>query len=84
MLHICYAWYDILTSSKETQYKKGLTPKSLWDDCGTATEGTKEIQDIFGSKVFDTPKPTAFIRRIIELEKQIAMLQAKIRKDGMK
>ena len=46
---------------------KGTTPKSLWDDCGTATEGTKEIMDIFGEKVFDTPKPTRFIKRIIEL-----------------
>ena len=46
---------------------KGLTPKSLWDDCGTATDGTKEIIDIFGAKVFDTPKPVGFIKRIIEL-----------------
>lgn len=47
--------------------QKGLTPKSLWDDCGTATDGTREIQDIFGSKLFDTPKPTAFILKILEL-----------------
>ncbi len=46
---------------------KGTTPKSIWDDCGTATDGTKEILDIFGSKVFDTPKPTAFIKKILEL-----------------
>ncbi len=46
---------------------KGLTPKSLWDDCGTATDGTKEILDLFGSKVFDTPKPVGFIKKIIEL-----------------
>ena len=47
--------------------QKGLTPKSLWDDVGTATEGTKEILDMFGSKVFDTPKPVSFISRILEL-----------------
>lgn len=46
---------------------KGLTPKSLWDDCGTATDGTKEIIDLFGAKVFDTPKPIEFIKKIIEL-----------------
>lgn len=46
---------------------KGLTPKSLWDDCGTATDGTKEIMDLFGAKVFDTPKPVGFIKKIIEL-----------------
>lgn len=47
--------------------KKGVTPKSLWDDCGTATEGTKEILNIFGSKMFDTPKPISFIKKIINL-----------------
>lgn len=46
---------------------KGLTPKSLWDDCGTATDGTKEIIDMFGSRVFDTPKPTSFIKKIVDL-----------------
>lgn len=46
---------------------KGSTPKSLWDDCGTATDGTKEIIDLFGGKIFDTPKPVGFVKRIIEL-----------------
>lgn len=46
---------------------KGATPKSLWDDCGTATEGTKEVINLFGEKVFDTPKPVNFVKRIIEL-----------------
>ena len=46
---------------------KGLTPKSLWDDCGTATDGTKEIIDILGKKIFDTAKPIEFINKIIEL-----------------
>ena len=47
--------------------EKGITPKSLWDDCGTATEGTKEIKKLFGAKVFDTPKPVSFINKIIRL-----------------
>ncbi|HFU3823642.1 TPA: site-specific DNA-methyltransferase, partial [Streptococcus suis] len=46
---------------------KGRTPKSIWDDAGTATNGTKEIQLLFGSKVFDTPKPTSFIKKVSEL-----------------
>ena len=46
---------------------KGVTPKSLWDDCGTATDGTREIQDVFGAKIFDTPKPTQFLKKIINL-----------------
>lgn len=47
--------------------EKGLTPKSLWDDCGTTTDGTREIIEIFGGKIFDTPKPVKFIKKIIEL-----------------
>lgn len=39
----------------------------MWDDCGTATDGTKEIIDLFGLKVFSTPKPVSFIEKIIEL-----------------
>lgn len=46
---------------------KGLTPKSIWDDCGTATDGTRELQEIFGSKIFDTPKPTGLIKKILDL-----------------
>jgi adenine-specific DNA-methyltransferase len=46
---------------------KGRTTKSIWDDVGTATNGTKEIQEIFGSKIFDTPKPTTFIEQIVDL-----------------
>lgn len=46
---------------------KGVTPKSIWDDCGTATDATKEIMDLLGSKIFDTPKPVAFIGKILQL-----------------
>lgn len=46
---------------------RGKTAKSLWDDLGTATNGTKEVQSLFGFKVFDTPKPVSLIKRTIEL-----------------
>lgn len=47
--------------------EKGRTTKSIWDDVDTATHGTKEIMQIFNGKVFDTPKPTGFIQRVLEL-----------------
>ena len=47
--------------------EKGITPTSIWDDCGTATNGTQELQDLFGEKVFSTPKPVNFIKKILEL-----------------
>lgn len=47
--------------------KKGKTPTSIWDDVGTATNATQEIELIFKEKIFSTPKPTTFIERILEL-----------------
>lgn len=47
--------------------QKGLVAKSIWDDVGTTTNGTKELEGIIGEKVFDNPKPISFISRIIEI-----------------
>lgn len=52
-----------LSEAKE----KGLTPKSIWDDVGTTTNGTQELEEIFGEKVFNNPKPVSLIKRILEL-----------------
>lgn len=47
---------------------KGTNPFTIWSDVGTATEGTKELMDIFDDvKVFDTPKPVSFINKILRL-----------------
>ena len=46
---------------------KGQTVKSIWDDVGTSTDGTKEIQRFFGVKLFSTPKPSSLIKKILEL-----------------
>jgi len=47
--------------------EKGMTPKSIWDDVGTTTNGTQELEDILGEKKFNNPKPVSLIRRILEL-----------------
>ena len=43
------------------------TPTSWWDDVGTTTEGTKELIKIFGEAVFNNPKPTNLMKKIIQL-----------------
>lgn len=48
----------------------GSVPNSWFDaeSCGTATEGTKLLQKIFGDKnIFDTPKPTRLLEKILRL-----------------
>lgn len=48
----------------------GRTPENLWlgTDAGTTREANTEIKSLFdGKAVFDTPKPTKLISRIIDL-----------------
>ena len=47
--------------------KRGQTPNTWWDDVGTTTSGTIELKNIFEKKLFDNPKPTSLIKRIIQL-----------------
>ena len=47
---------------------KGSSIKTWWEDCGTATEATKELQRMFDkNEVFDTPKPERLIQRILQI-----------------
>lgn len=48
----------------------GSIDNSWWsaDRCGTSTQGTKEVMEIFGGFApFDTPKPTKLITQILKL-----------------
>lgn len=47
---------------------KGVTPKSIWDDVGTTTNGTDELTKLFSKKkIFDAPKPVSLIKKIAVL-----------------
>jgi adenine-specific DNA-methyltransferase len=50
--------------------KKGTAIKSIWDDIGTTTEGTRELELIFGEKPFNNPKPVSLIKKIIKIAGQ--------------
>ena len=47
----------------------GLVPVDIWyhRDTGTTDEGGNELKAVFGGAVFDNPKPTRLIKRIMEL-----------------
>jgi adenine-specific DNA-methyltransferase len=47
----------------------GLVPIDVWDykSSGTTDEGGAEVKNIFGEAVFDNPKPTKLIKRILKL-----------------
>jgi len=47
----------------------GAVPHSLWprDEVGDNETGTRELTNLFGSKVFDTPKPEALLQRVLTI-----------------
>ncbi|MFB2572712.1 site-specific DNA-methyltransferase [Micrococcus sp. IITD107] len=48
----------------------GQTPASYWssDEAGTNQNATDEVSELFdGQRVFDTPKPTALLRKMLEI-----------------
>ncbi|MFA5204739.1 MAG: site-specific DNA-methyltransferase, partial [Lentisphaeria bacterium] len=47
----------------------GLVPVDIWDhqESGTTDEGGAELKDLFGAAIFDNPKPTRLIERVIKL-----------------
>jgi adenine-specific DNA-methyltransferase len=46
---------------------KGKPTTNYWDNIATNKEGKKEIIDIFGDNLFNTPKPVELIKKIIKL-----------------
>lgn len=45
----------------------GTVPETIWLDASNAANASDEIKALFGSQVFDTPKPTPLIKRIIQI-----------------
>ncbi|CRK76295.1 putative methyltransferase [Nereida ignava] len=42
-------------------------PESWWDKHGLNEDGTAEMADLFAPKVFDHPKPTEMVKRLVEI-----------------
>jgi adenine-specific DNA-methyltransferase len=53
---------------------EGMVPIDLWDykSSGTTDEGGSEIKSLFGSAVFDTPKPTKLIKRMLGIATEVS------------
>lgn len=51
-------WSEVSEDSK--------TVSTIWDEVDTATDATKELENILGIKAFDTPKPVSLIKKIIQ------------------
>lgn len=62
--HVPYevTYYDELVGQT-----KRIKERSIFYDIGNTTEAAKELQNLFGQKVFSTPKPEKLINRLIEI-----------------
>jgi adenine-specific DNA-methyltransferase len=49
--------------------RDGMTPINLWEHkfAGNTDDSNREIKNLFEIKIFDTPKPTLLIKRMLEL-----------------
>ena len=52
-----------------SEVKKGVVPQTFWsyEDVGHTQVAKKEIVKLFGSEVFDTPKPEQLIDRVLHI-----------------
>jgi adenine-specific DNA-methyltransferase len=46
---------------------EGIVPVNMWkaQDTGTGDVGTREVEELIGKDIFDYPKPTSLIRRVL-------------------
>ncbi|NMC35217.1 MAG: site-specific DNA-methyltransferase [Veillonellaceae bacterium] len=56
------------------ELKEGVVPINLWkySDSGSIDEGTKEVDSIIGKDIFDYPKPTKLIQRMLKMGTSVA------------
>ena len=47
---------------------RGLTPINFWEHsyAGNTDDGTRDVASLFGSKLFDNPKPVQLMKRVLE------------------
>ena len=45
----------------------GSIPETIWSDTSNTANASDEIKALFGSQVFETPKPTPLIKRIVQI-----------------
>lgn len=52
-----------------SEVKQGITPINFWahDFADNTDVANREVNELLGDKVFDTPKPTRLIRRMLEV-----------------
>jgi len=65
---------DAIPSLKRflSEVKEGVVPQTIWfrDEVGDNQDAKKEIKALFSESIFDTPKPEALVKKMIEVGTQ--------------
>ncbi len=62
--------YEVLYFDEMKTKDKIIKIRTIFTEYGTTTDATKEIQSIFGDKIFDTPKPSNLIKHLMKVSSQ--------------
>lgn len=63
--------YEVIYFDEIANEKKIIKTRTIFTEFGTTTDATKEIQVLFGNKIFDTPKPVNLIKHFLKLSTSI-------------
>lgn len=63
--------YEVIYFEEIANEKKIIKTRTIFTEFGTTTDATKEIQVLFGNKIFDTPKPVNLIKHFLKLSTSI-------------
>lgn len=59
--------YEVIYFDEVLDKQKIIKTRTIFTEFGTTTDATKEIQAIFGDKVFDTPKPVNLLKHLLKI-----------------
>ncbi|ELU9589676.1 site-specific DNA-methyltransferase [Campylobacter upsaliensis] len=59
--------YEVIYFDEMLDRQKTIKTRTIFTEFGTTTDATKEIQAIFGDKVFDTPKPVNLLKHLLKI-----------------
>ena len=59
--------YEVIYFDEVLDKQKVMKTRTIFTEFGTTTDAAKEIQNIFGDKIFDYPKPMSLIKHLLKI-----------------
>ncbi len=59
--------YEVIYFDEVQDKEKVIKTRTIFTEYGTTTDAAREIQALFGNKIFDTPKPVNLIKYLLKI-----------------